>query len=72
MQDEFRVSPSDVLLGHIDGTPFYVGGSQYKYLYNTPLSLDIVPGAIDSFSLEAGSGHRFITRSGVCCNALRA
>jgi uncharacterized protein (DUF779 family) len=40
---EFRVSAQDVHLGDIDGTPFYVGASQYKYLADTPLTLDIVP-----------------------------
>jgi uncharacterized protein len=70
---DFRVSAQDVLLGEIDGTPFYVGVSQYKYLSKTPLHLDIVPGDIDSFYLEAGSGVRFITRvNGVCCNIPRA
>src|ERR1035441_5440840 len=60
---EFRVSAQDVHLGDIDGAPFYVGASQYKYLADTPLTLDIVPGDIDSFSLEAGGGFRFITRA---------
>ena len=73
-RDEFRVSAQDVHFGDIDGTPFYVGVSQYKYLAHTPLTLDIVPGSIDSFSLEAGGGFRFITRvtGQVCCNAPRA
>jgi uncharacterized protein (DUF779 family) len=71
---EFRVSSQDVLLGHVDGTPFYVGASQYKYLADASLTLDVVPGEIDSFSLEAGSGFRFITRAdgNICWNAPRA
>jgi uncharacterized protein len=62
-QGEFRVSAQDVHLGDIDGAPFYLGASQYKYLADTPLTLDIVAGDIDSFSLEAGGGFRFITRA---------
>ena len=71
-QHEFRVSLQDVLFGDIDGTPFYVGRSQYEYLAGSPLILDAVPGDIDSFSLEAGSGFRFITRvTGGCSPARR-
>jgi uncharacterized protein (DUF779 family) len=73
-RDEFRVSAQDVHFGDIDGTPFYVGVAQYKYLASTPLTLDVGPGNIDSFSLEAGSGFRFITRvtGEVCCNTQSA
>jgi uncharacterized protein (DUF779 family) len=62
-QDEFRVSSRDVLLGVIEETPFYVGASQYEYLRNIDLLLDVVRGDGDSFSLEASAGVRFLTRS---------
>jgi uncharacterized protein (DUF779 family) len=63
---EFRVGSRDVLLGVIEETPFYVGHSQAEYLTRTQLVLDLIPGDIDSFSLEAGTGVRFLSRSKAC------
>lgn len=62
-QGEFRIGSRDVLLGEIEGAPFYAGAAQYEYLARTQLVLDAIPGDLDSFSLEAGSGVRFISRS---------
>ena len=47
----------------MEETPFYIGASQYEYLRNTGLLLDVVRGEGDSFSVEAASGVRFLTRS---------
>ena len=47
----------------MEETPFYVGASQYEYLRNTGLLLDVVRGEGDSFSVEAAAGVRFLTRS---------
>ncbi len=63
---EFRVGFRDVLLGTVEETPFYVGHSQAEYLTRTQLVLDVVEGSLDSFSLEAGTGVRFISRSEAC------
>ena len=63
---EFRVGSRDVLLGMVEETPFYVGHSQAEYLARTQLVLDVVEGSLDSFSLEAGTGVRFISRSKAC------
>ena len=63
---EFRVGSRDVLLGTVEETPFYVGHAQAEYLQRTQLVLDAIPGDIDSFSLEAGSGVRFLSRSNAC------
>jgi uncharacterized protein (DUF779 family) len=63
---EFRVRFRDVLLGTVEETPFYVGHSQAEYLTRTQLVLDVVDGSLDSFSLEAGTGVRFISRSKAC------
>ncbi len=51
-----------VLFGVVEETPFYVGHSQAEYLSRTQLVLDVIPGDIDSFSLEAGTGVRFLCR----------
>jgi uncharacterized protein (DUF779 family) len=63
---EFRVGSRDVLLGMVEETPFYVGHSQAEYLTGTQLVLDVVEGSLDSFSLEAGTGVRFLSRSKAC------
>jgi len=63
---EFRVGSRDVLLGVVEDTPFYVGHAQADYLTRTQLVLDAIPGDIDSFSLEAGTGVRFLSRSKAC------
>ena len=63
---EFRVGSRDVLLGMVEETPFYVGHSQAEYLTRTQLVLDVVEGSLDSFSLEAGTGVRFLSRSKAC------
>jgi uncharacterized protein len=62
---EFRIGESDVLLGQIDGAPFYMGGAQFEYWKHTQLTLDVVPGRGSGFSLEAPRGVRFIIRSRV-------
>ncbi len=60
---EFRVGASDVLLGHIDDCPFYIGAAQFDYWAHTQLIIDVVPGRGASFSLEIPEGVRFLTRS---------
>ena len=61
--DEFSVSESDVRLGAIDGTPFYIGGEQFAYWAHTQLIIDVVAGNGGMFSLDNGTGKRFLTRS---------
>lgn len=60
---DFKIGHSDVLLGEVDGHPFYMSRDQYEYWKHTHLTLDIVPGRGSSFSLEIPSGKRFIIRS---------
>ena len=62
---EFRIGERDVLLGHIDDTPFYIGALQYAVWEHTQLIIDVVPGRGGGFSLEAPLGVRFLTRSRV-------
>ena len=62
---EFRVGERDVLLGELEGTPFYIGGQQYQVWQHTQLLIDVVPGCGSGFSLEAPMGVRFLTRSRV-------
>jgi uncharacterized protein (DUF779 family) len=62
---EFLVGDSDVLLGVIAGTPFYMSRSQFEYWKHTQLILDVVPGRGGMFSLEGCEGVRFLIRSRV-------
>jgi uncharacterized protein (DUF779 family) len=62
---ELLVGESDVLMGTLDGTPFYMSKSQFEYWKHTQLILDVVPGRGGMFSLENGEGVRFLIRSRV-------
>jgi len=60
---DFFIGDSDVKLGEIGGAPFYIGRAQYEAWKHTDLIIDVVPGRGGMFSLENGSGLRFLTRS---------
>jgi uncharacterized protein (DUF779 family) len=62
---DYLVAPKDVLMGEIGGAKFYMSPSQFEYWKNTQLTIDVVPGMGGMFSLENGSGKRFLTRSRV-------
>ncbi|WP_010647671.1 DUF779 domain-containing protein [Oceanobacillus massiliensis] len=64
-RDEFRTGESDILLGEIGGTPFYISKDQYEYWKHTQLIIDAVKGRGGMFSLEGPEGKRFLTRSRV-------
>src|ERR1700745_3468944 len=59
---EFLVGESDVLLGTLGDTPFYMSKSQFEYWKHTQLILDVVPGRGGMVSLEDGEGVRFLIR----------
>ena len=59
---EFIVGSGDVLLGEIDGCPFYMDGRQYDAIGRPHLVLDVEPGTPEGFSLAAGDGTHFVTR----------
>jgi uncharacterized protein (DUF779 family) len=64
-QSDFMTGDSDVRLGEIAGAPFYMSRSQFEYWKHTQIIIDVVPGKGGMFSLENGSGFRFLTRSRV-------
>ena len=66
VEGEFLLGDQDVLLGEIEGCPFYIGAAQLKRWENTHLVIDVVPGRGAGFSLEAPEGMRFLTRSELC------
>jgi hypothetical protein len=63
---EFVIGDHDVLLGHIGGVPFYIGGKQYEAWKHTELTIDVVAGRGGMFSLDNGREKRFLVRSQVC------
>ena len=65
-QGEFPLGSLDVLLGEVEGAPFYTGVAQAALMANAELLLDVVEGESDSFSIEAGDGQRFIARTLSC------
>ncbi|NBW53561.1 MAG: DUF779 domain-containing protein, partial [Betaproteobacteria bacterium] len=54
---------SDVEVGITHGVHFYMGASQFSYWEHTHLTLDAIPGNGGQFSLDNGTGMRFIIRS---------
>ena len=63
VQGEFPLGDGDVLLGQIGGAPFYIGAEQFEYWRHTQLIIDVVRGNGGMFSLDNGTGKRFLTRS---------
>lgn len=60
---EFHLGDADVYLGQIGGVPFYIGADQFEYWKHTQLIIDVVNGMGGMFSLDNGTGKRFLTRS---------
>ncbi len=60
---EFNLSETDVYLGSLNGAPFYMGLEQFAYWEHTQLIIDVVAGNGGMFSLDNGTGRRFLTRS---------
>ncbi len=65
-REDFPLGANDHLLGEIGGVPFYMNGEQYKRWAHTNLVIDTVSGMGGMFSLDNGTGKRFLTRSEVC------
>jgi uncharacterized protein (DUF779 family) len=63
---EFLVGDVDVLIGEIDGCPFYID-TRLDSAWGTPqFVLDVAPGEPEGFSLGAGPGLRFVTTGDAC------
>ena len=62
-QAEYATGEGDVRLGEIGGAPFLMSRAQFDYWRHTQLIIDVVPGMGGMFSLDNGTGRRFLTRS---------
>ncbi len=63
---EYLVGDYDVLLGEIDGIPIYIRETQQRAWKNSDLIIDSIEGMGGMFSLDNGTGKRFLTRSEIC------
>ncbi|SNY89958.1 hypothetical protein SAMN04515647_0099 [Cohaesibacter sp. ES.047] len=63
---DFMLGGNDLLLGELDGVPFYINRDQGERWGGTNLIIDAIPGNGGMFSLDNGTGQRFLTRSEVC------
>jgi uncharacterized protein (DUF779 family) len=60
---EFLVGDIDVLLGDIDGCPFYIDKRLDQAWHQEQFLLDVAPGEPEDFSLAAGDNLHFVTHS---------
>jgi uncharacterized protein len=63
VEGELLLSPADICLGEVGGVGFHMSPSQFAYWQHAQLTVDVVKGHGDSFSLESGLGLSFVTRS---------
>ncbi len=63
---EFLIGDIDVLLGHIDGCPFYIDRRLDEAWHQEVFLLDVADGGPEDFSLAAGDNLHFVTRSDAC------
>ena len=60
---EMQLGQDDAQVGTVAGAGFFMGREQRKSLANLHLTLDVAPGSNGAFSLEDGSGQRFVLHS---------
>jgi uncharacterized protein (DUF779 family) len=68
---EFLTGDGDILLGEIEGCPFYIDAALDNAWNHAALVLDTAAGEPEGFSLGAGGGQHFVTRSAACSVPLR-
>jgi len=65
---EFLIGDLDLLLGDVDGCPFYIDQRLDRAWHQDQFILDVEPGEPEGFSLPAGDHLRFVTRSPACAS----
>ena len=63
---ELVIGPNDLLLGDVDGCPFYIDAEQYERWNRPRFRLGLSPGTPDAFTLEAADAVHFVTLSSQC------
>lgn len=59
---EYQPGPDDLCIGEVAGVPFRVGPAQRAWMGALTATLDVADGNNGAFSLEDGSGRRFVLR----------
>jgi len=62
-EGDMLLGASDLLLGEIEGCPFYIDQEQYDRWRNPLFLIDIAPGEGDTFSVEGPEGLHFVART---------
>lgn len=65
-EGEFLIGDIDVLLGDIDGSPFYIDRRLDEAWNQDEFLLDVATGEPEDFSLGAGENLHFVTLSAAC------
>ncbi|HJT59021.1 MAG TPA: DUF779 domain-containing protein [Ktedonobacteraceae bacterium] len=60
---ELLLGSNDLLIGEIDGCPFYIDREQFERWRQPQFLIDVSPGEGDSFSIEGPQGVHFVTRT---------
>ena len=62
LRDELPAGASDLLLGRLGGTPFYIDADMYERWGRPDFVVDVAPGAPEGFSLGPEDAH-FVVRT---------
>ena len=62
-EGDLLLGPNDLLLGEIEGCPFYIDREQYERWRQPEFVIDVSPGDGDTFSLEGPEGIHFVART---------
>ncbi len=63
---DFLTGPNDVLLGEVDGAEFYIDVALDTAWSHPEFVLDVADGGPEGFSLGAGPGRHFVSRTSAC------
>jgi len=63
---EYLTGVNDLMLGTIEGCPFYIDARIYRSWDHPELILGIAPGDPEGFSLGAGPGEHFVLKASTC------
>ncbi|TVP78272.1 MAG: DUF779 domain-containing protein [Puniceicoccaceae bacterium] len=63
VEGDFLLGSRDLLIGTIEGGPFYIAADTFSYYKKSAITIDVTQGRGASFSLEIPLGLRFLMRS---------
>jgi uncharacterized protein (DUF779 family) len=66
LDGEYLTGDGDLLLGDVDGSPFYIEETLDRALGHPSFVLDVAPGGPEGFSLGTVDGSHFVSRSETC------